>query len=222
MSSVVKTIFGGTDDSAQKAQIDANKSTAELIAKQAKEAEQAIIPLFSQAQEQRNLGFQGAADVFGQGAPAQISAFQQGNVGAQQALLAGLPQIQNAILGRQVDLTGLQPQQINVDTGFLQQQLPQFQSGSDAMRADLAGQQQSEGAQSAQTEQIIRQGFIDVLGREPDPSGLAFYTNVVAPGGLASPGGQAEFLKSISGSAEAKQFAASRAAPIPSPLGGLQ
>lgn len=160
MSSVVKTIFGGTDDSAQKAQIDANKSTAELIAKQAKEAEQAIIPLFSQAQEQRNLGFQGAADVLGQGAPAQISAFQQGNVGAQQALLSGLPQIQNAILGQPVDLSGLQPQTISADVGFLQQQLPQFQSGA----AALQGQPSGLGEQSSGLDVQALQDALAALG----------------------------------------------------------
>ena len=37
-----------------------------------------------------------------------MQAFQQGNVGAQQAILSGLPQIQNAILGGNVDLSGLQ------------------------------------------------------------------------------------------------------------------
>jgi len=79
------------------------------------------------AQDTANRGFQGALDVFGQSSPAQLDVFQQGNLGAQQALLAGLPQIQNAILGGNVDLSGLQPFQVQQpDLGFLQQTLPQL------------------------------------------------------------------------------------------------
>ncbi len=79
------------------------------------------------AQQQANLGFQGGLNVFGQSAPAQMDVFQQGNLGAQQQLLAGLPQIQNAILGGNVDLSGLQPFQVQQpDLSFLQQTLPQF------------------------------------------------------------------------------------------------
>lgn len=79
------------------------------------------------ARQQANQGFQGGLNVFGQSAPAQMDVFQQGNLGAQQQLLAGLPQIQNAILGGNVDLSGLQPFQVQQpDLSFLQQTLPQF------------------------------------------------------------------------------------------------
>lgn len=81
--------------------------------------------LFPAAREQADLGFQGALDVYGQSVPSQINAFQQGNVGAQQQILAGLPQMQNAILGGNVDYSALQPMQVNADLGYLNQQLPQ-------------------------------------------------------------------------------------------------
>ena len=70
-------------------------------------------------------GYQRALDVFGQSVIPQGQAFQQGNVAAQQAVLAGLPQIQNAILGGNVNYSAMQPFQLrqgNLD--FLQQQLP--------------------------------------------------------------------------------------------------
>jgi len=83
--------------------------------------------LFPQAQQSAQQGFQGALDVFGQSLPAQTDVFQQGNVGAQQAILSGLPQIQNALFGNQVDLSQLQPFQVQQpDLSFFNQTLPQF------------------------------------------------------------------------------------------------
>lgn len=134
MSSVVKTVFGGTDDSAQQAQIASNAAAQQLIAEQTEAARADILSLFPAAEQAAQQGFQGALDVFGQTIPQQVSAFQGGNVGAQQALLSGLPQIQNAILGRPVDLSGLQAQQLPVDTSFAQQQVPQFQSSAAALQ----------------------------------------------------------------------------------------
>ena len=81
------------------------------------------------AQQTANLGFQGALDVFGQSLPAQTDVFQQGNVGAQQAILAGLPQQQNALLGNQIDYSQMQPFEIQQpDTSFFNQTLPQIQN----------------------------------------------------------------------------------------------
>lgn len=80
--------------------------------------------LFPEARQSADLGFQGALDVFGQSVPSQANVFQQGNVGAQQQILAGLPQMQNAILGGNVDLSGLQPVSLQPDLSFMSQQLP--------------------------------------------------------------------------------------------------
>jgi len=57
--------------------------------------------------------------------------FQQGNVQAQQALLAGLPQMQNAIMGRAVDTRGLQPVQLQQPQGLMlpNSQLPPMEQG---------------------------------------------------------------------------------------------
>ncbi len=80
--------------------------------------------LFPEARQSADLGFQGALDVFGQSVPSQANVFQQGNVGAQQQILAGLPQMQNAILGGNVDLSGLQPVSLQPNLSFINQQLP--------------------------------------------------------------------------------------------------
>lgn len=139
MGDLVKDVFGGTDDSAQKDTKRANKRAQQFIEEKAAEARADALALFPGFEQNVQAGAQGALDIFGQAVPQQLGAFQTGNVGAQQALLAGLPQIQNAILGRPVDLSGLQAQQLPVDLGFAQQQLPQFQSA-----ADLLGTQQQD------------------------------------------------------------------------------
>ena len=78
--------------------------------------------------------------MFGQSLPAQTDVFQQGNVGAQQAILSGLPQIQNALLGGNVDFSQLQPFEAQTpDLGFFQQELPQVrQRREDAARYEAA------------------------------------------------------------------------------------
>lgn len=137
--SVVKTVFGGTDDSSQKAQTRANKKTQAFIEQQGAIARQDVINIAPAAEQNRNLGFQAALDLLGQGGLQQIGAFQQGNVGAQGTLLAGLPQIQNALLGAPVTFAGLQPQTIDIDTSFLQQQLPAFTGIGEALAGGVPG-----------------------------------------------------------------------------------
>lgn len=92
------------------------------------------IPLFESGFQNQQQGFQGALDIFGQTIPAQMNAFSGGNLNAQNTLLAGLdPQIA-AILGGNVDLSGLQAQQVQQpNPSMFQQQLPQFQGINDAL-----------------------------------------------------------------------------------------
>lgn len=85
----------------------------DILAASRDRARQDVLRLFPQAQQAQTQGFQRAQDFLaGQVIPNQAEAFQTGNVQAQQSLLAGLPQIQNAILGGNVDLSGLQAQQV--------------------------------------------------------------------------------------------------------------
>lgn len=125
MTIIKDTFFGGAEKKAAQAQQKGIERGIEATEKATKEAREAAIPLFGQARQDLQQGFQGALDVFGQALPAQTQAFQQGNIGAQQQLLAGLPQFQSAILGGQVDFSQLQPVQVQApNLGFFQQRLP--------------------------------------------------------------------------------------------------
>ena len=105
----------------------ASRNAISATGSAATQAREDINRIFPQAQATANLGNQAALDVFGSSVPAQMRAFQQGNVSAQQAVLAGLPQIQNAILGGNVDLSGLQPFRANIpDSSMFQQRIPNF------------------------------------------------------------------------------------------------
>lgn len=125
MSIIKDTFFGGAEKKAAKAQQKGIEKGIEATERAAKQARQDLFNIFPQSRQDIQQGFQGALDVFGQSLPAQTQAFQQGNVGAQQTLLAGLPQIQNALLGGAIDFSQLQPQRLDIDTSFFQQQLPQ-------------------------------------------------------------------------------------------------
>lgn len=124
MSWVKDQFFGGAEKKAAQAQQQNLEEGQQLIQQGVREATQKVESLFPQAQQAALGGFQSALDVFGQTIPQQGQVFQQGNIGAQQALLSGLPQQMNALLGGQVDLSGIQPVQVQADFGFAQQQLP--------------------------------------------------------------------------------------------------
>ena len=85
------------------------------------------IPLYGQAQQNALAGYQGAMDVFNQFAPFRERQFQQGNQNAQQALIAGLPQQQNAILGGPIDYSQMQVRNVSPPANSMfNQQLPDF------------------------------------------------------------------------------------------------
>lgn len=113
-------------DKAADAQKDASNRADARIREATEQAREDVNRLFPQAQERGRQGYQQALDVFGQSLPAQMDTFQQGNVAAQQAILSGLPQIQNALMGGNIDYSGFQPYQTQApDTGFFNQQLPE-------------------------------------------------------------------------------------------------
>lgn len=110
-----------------RAQKEAGAEQAQLIREGRQQAEAAMDRLGPLAQENLMRGNQAALNIFGGLAPAQMGIFQQGNVGAQQALTSALPQIQNALLGAPTDFSALQPQQLQMpDLSFLNTQLPNF------------------------------------------------------------------------------------------------
>ena len=120
----MSTIFGGGTSSAsqgsQTAQKQANAATQRFIEQRTEQARADVSGLFPSAQRVAAQGSQGALDIIGQGAGAQIDAFTQGNVGAQQAVANTLPQFQNAILGLGVDQSAFQPVNLGLDASFLQ------------------------------------------------------------------------------------------------------
>lgn len=130
---VASTSSKSSSKAAVSAQKDQNQRSEEFIREQAEAARKDILPLFGAAQQNRQLGAQQALDIFGEALPQQAGLFREGNVRAQQALLAGLPQFQNAILGLPTDTSFLQPRQLSTDFSFAQQQLPQFQTSQQAL-----------------------------------------------------------------------------------------
>jgi len=115
-------------DKGVKAQKKQNEANEKFIREQAINSRNDALPLYDAAQQNRGIGAQASLDVFGQSIPEQGRLLQEGNVMAQGALLAGLPQQNNALLGMPIDYSGLQPQQVNPDYSWAQQQVPQFQN----------------------------------------------------------------------------------------------
>jgi len=113
VSDFFNSIFGGIDNSSQQLQTQANQQALNLIERNTQQARADALGLFPQADAARNLGLdQGFNLLAGQALPQQQEKLRAGSVGAQNALLAGLPQIQNAILGGPVDNSALQAQDL--------------------------------------------------------------------------------------------------------------
>ena len=120
--------------SAAAAQTRGQDLASQQVTSGVRRAEDVINRIFPQAQQSAQQGFQGALDVFGSTLPQQANLFQSCNVAAKQALLSGQPQFQNAILGRQVDLSGLQPFQAQpIDFSFANQQIGDLSGGLPAI-----------------------------------------------------------------------------------------
>ena len=113
---------------AAKSQKQASDASLDYTRQAADQARTDVNRLFPQAQQAGQAGFQGAMNVFNQAINPQMQAFQGGNVAAQNQILAGLPQVQNALLGNPVNLSGLQAYQApQPNLSFMEQKLPYFQ-----------------------------------------------------------------------------------------------
>lgn len=111
MSWVSDNVFGGAAKDAAKQQTKALEEASNITQQATEQARGDIMSMFPMAQQNLLAGNTGALDLFSQAMPQQMQAAQQGNLNAQQMLLAGLPQMQNALLGNQIDYSGLQAQQ---------------------------------------------------------------------------------------------------------------
>lgn len=99
----------------------AAKGQREALAATSAAATQArddIRRLFGEATAARRKGFGEAIETIA-GSPAKIiEPFQKGNVLAQEQVIRGLPQIQNAILGLPTDLSGFKPRTVGTPESF--------------------------------------------------------------------------------------------------------
>ena len=125
MSKIQDSFFGGAEKKAGRKQRKELAKGRRAVEAGAEEARTGATTLFGGAQEAQRLGFQGALDIFGQSVPEQARLFGAGNVGAQEQLIAGLPRIQRALLGQQVDFSQFQPTTLTPNLAFTQQTLPQ-------------------------------------------------------------------------------------------------
>lgn len=106
-------LFGGSDPDGQRRQRRYNirvQKDLESLLEDARSDALAFQPGIDAA---RNSGYQGGMDVLAGVLPEQMAAQANGNYFAQDALLSGLTQQNNAILGLPTDMSGLQARKFN-------------------------------------------------------------------------------------------------------------
>lgn len=155
MGGLVKGIFGGKDSSAQKAQIDANAKDRALFKELAEQSSGDAKALMGAADENRNMSLQQSLNLLGGVVPQRLGAFQEGNVGAQNQIIAGLPMIQAAIMGQPVNMGSLQPTQVSYNTDYAQQTLPQFKTSAEALKPP----EKPEGQQMPDLSTLLMQAY---------------------------------------------------------------
>lgn len=138
MGGLVKSIFGGVDRSAQRQQVQQNQQNQQLFQTLANQSGQQSRELFGAADANRNMALNQILQLLGGTIPQQISAQQQGNLGAQRQLIGGLPMVQAALMGQPVNMGALQPTQINYNMDWARQTLPQFQTPARPQQPDLS------------------------------------------------------------------------------------
>lgn len=106
---ITDTLFGGTDDSSAKATSKDNAKRQQFVEDQTAQAQGDANRLYGQSRLPLLQGYQAAMDAIGGTTKQQIDTTARGNYFGQEALLAGMPQFQNAILGNAVDNSALQP-----------------------------------------------------------------------------------------------------------------
>lgn len=124
------SLFGGVaskainkpDNSAQREQLAQNERIWEHTVKKTGDAELVGMQLFDAAQQNLLTGNRAAFNLQRDVLPVQTSAYQQGNLQAQQQISGALPQYYNALMGFPVDYGAFQPQTFQPDLSIIQQQ----------------------------------------------------------------------------------------------------
>lgn len=124
MSKVTKTLFGGTDDSAQQEQKAQNVRNEGNIQQAAMQSRGDLQGGYGDAGTALGQGYGQALQMMGQAIPEQMSTFQQGNLAAQQYLLGGMPMYEAALRGQPINYGAQMPFQVQYNPGFSQQGLP--------------------------------------------------------------------------------------------------
>lgn len=118
----MSSIFGGGTSSSskasQQAQLGENRKVQQFIEQQQRQNRGDITGATPEILAMQQAGNQGALDLLGQSIAPQLSAFQQGNMGAQQQLIASLGNYQNALMG--APMQAYQPMGIDADYSYLQ------------------------------------------------------------------------------------------------------
>ena len=136
---ITDTLFGSGSDGQEKA----NKRSYEYTKEMADQSRNDAIALYVASSDPLRQGYQGAIDALGGATREQITNSSQGNFYAQQALLAGMPQFQNAILGNTVDNSAIQAKLLrpNQRMGWMYDQQVGQRSGT---HAPMEGRSQGE------------------------------------------------------------------------------
>jgi hypothetical protein len=183
MSKIKDTFFGGAERRAGQMSAAGIERGQDILREAQERAEGQAIPLFEAAQGNALAGSQGALNIFGRVAPEQINAAQGGNMTAQETLLAGLPQFQNAILGGNVDLSGLQAQQQQAPSAdFFQQQLPEFTSINQALNPPPVTPPQFTGGGCGGIGGFGGSGNFGGFQNNQFPTGFQMPSNLINPG----------------------------------------
>lgn len=105
---ISKYLFGDPQ-AGSNAQQKSNNQSQEYTKEQAEQARNDAIGLYNASAYPLKDGYQAALDAIGGTTRQQIDTTARGNYYGQEALLAGMPQFQNAILGLSVDNSQLKP-----------------------------------------------------------------------------------------------------------------
>jgi len=125
-----RDLFGGTDDSAQKATLAQNRESIDYTKEMSDRAYKDVLRMFGPSQDNLSIGAQSAIDYMQDATPRRATILQQGNQRSRQATLAGLDQIQNAILGLPVDMSSMQFDPLQMPAAE-RVTVPQFRNASE-------------------------------------------------------------------------------------------
>jgi hypothetical protein len=155
-----------SQDDAMNAQQKQNLDNQDFIKRQGDLSKQDADTLYRKAQADRDTGTNAAMDIYGTGMKQQLQTTGNASIRAQDALLAGNQQFQNAILGLPVDNSALQSHMLRPQTnlgGVFDAQVPTGMGMPQDFSAALSGSGDlSSFVQPGQTnQQLVAKAYAD-------------------------------------------------------------